>query len=216
MKDDYKHRGLRKSLVKKLRKKGILSESVLHAIGSVPRHYFFDNAFLEHSYQDKAFPIGEGQTISQPYTVAFQSQLLEVKEGHKVLEIGTGSGYQACILIEIGANLFTIEFIKKLYNKTRKFLPKIDYKPHFKHGDGTRGWPSQAPFDRILVTAGAPDIPQKLIRQLKPGGVMVIPVGTDKQQRMIRLVKNLNGEIETKAFDYFSFVPLIGEEGWKA
>ena len=215
MKDDYKHRGLRKVMVKILSKKGISDNEILSAIGSVPRHFFFDQAFLEHAYQDKAFPIGEGQTITQPYTVAFQTGLLNVREGQKVLEIGTGSGYQACVLLELGVNLFTIEFIRNLYDKTRKFLPKIGYRPHFKHGDGTKGWPSQAPFDRILVTAGAPNIPASLVDQLKPGGILVIPVGNNKQQQMIRVTKDQQGKITKKAFDYFSFVPLVGKEGWK-
>ena len=214
MKDDYKHRGLRKALVKTLKKKGINNDEILAAIGKVPRHFFFDQAFLEHAYQDKAFPIGEGQTITQPYTVAFQTHLLEPSEGHKVLEIGTGSGYQACILCELGVNLFTIEYLRPLYDKARKFLPAMGYSPHFKQGDGSKGWLSQAPFDRILVTAGAPGIPQSLVDQLKPGGIMVIPVGNDKQQQMLRVVKDLDGKIKKKAYDYFSFVPLVGKEGW--
>jgi protein-L-isoaspartate(D-aspartate) O-methyltransferase len=213
--DSYKHRGLRKSLIKTLRSKGIEDERLLDAFNAVPRHYFFDDAFLEHAYQDKAFPIGEGQTISQPYTVAIQTALLEIKEGEKVLEIGTGSGYQACILMELGANVFSIEYNKKLYEKAKSFLRMMGYRPHLKNADGTKGWPTMAPFDKILVTAGAPSVPQALIDQLKPGGILVIPVGSKNLQKMIRIVKTPTGKIETKEFNNFSFVPLLGEKGWK-
>src|SRR6186713_1523959 len=164
--DNYKQRGLRNKLVKKLRLKGIKDERVLEAIGKVPRHVFFDDALLGHAYEDKAFPIGEGQTISQPFTVAFQSEKLEVKPGDKILEIGTGSGYQACVLLEMGARVYTIEYNRVLYERTRDFLPQLGYKPFFFHGDGSRGLPAKAPYDKIIVTAGAPVVPQALTDQL--------------------------------------------------
>lgn len=212
--DNYRQRGLRNKLVRLLRQKGIKDERVLAAIGKVPRHVFFENAFLEHAYQDKAFPIGEGQTISQPYTVAFQTEKLNVQPGNKILEIGTGSGYQACILLELGARVHTIEFNKKLYEKARKILPVLGYKPHFHLGDGSKGLPAFAPFDRILVTAGAPVIPEALTEQLGDGGILVIPVGDREKQVMVRITKKGN-ELIREDFDYFSFVPLLGEQGWK-
>ncbi|MBL6445924.1 protein-L-isoaspartate(D-aspartate) O-methyltransferase [Fulvivirga sp. 29W222] len=214
MEDSYKHRGMRRSLLKILRGKGITDEAVLAAIGKVPRHFFFDNALLEHAYQDKAFPIGEGQTISQPYTVAFQSEKLSVKEGSKVLEIGTGSGYQACVLLEMGANVYTIEYNKILYERTRKFLPKMGYRPHFFQGDGSKGLPRHAPFDRIIVTAGAPSVPDSLIRQLNINGILIIPVGNNERQKMLRITRIDEKKIKKEEFDFFSFVPLKGEEGW--
>ncbi len=215
MVDGYKHKGMRKGLVRLLRSKGIQDEQVLAAIEKIPRHFFFESAFLEHAYQDKAFPIGEGQTISQPYTVAFQSELLEVSAGQKVLEIGTGSGYQAIVLLELGAKLYTIEYQPKLYERTKHFLPKMGYRPKFFHGDGSKGLPEFAPFDRIIVTAGAPIVPKALIQQLKPGGKLVIPVGNAEKQAMIKISKQENGEIIKETFDYFAFVPLKGENGWK-
>jgi protein-L-isoaspartate(D-aspartate) O-methyltransferase len=213
LEDNYRHRGLRKKLVNLLKTKGITDGLVLQAIGKVPRHLFFENAFLEHAYQDKAFPIGEGQTISQPYTVAFQTEKLEITKGLKVLEIGTGSGYQACILLELGAKVFTIEYNKVLYERTKAFLPKMGYKPYFFLGDGSKGLPSKAPFDRILVTAGAPVIPDALIEQLAEGGILVIPVGNKSKQTMVRIRKK-NGILSKDEFDYFSFVPLLGDQGW--
>jgi protein-L-isoaspartate(D-aspartate) O-methyltransferase len=212
--DDYKHRGLRNKLVKILQKKGISDPRVLAAIGKVPRHLFFDNALLDHAYQDKAFPIGEGQTISQPYTVAFQTEKLEVGNGHRVLEIGTGSGYQACVLLELGAKVYTIEYIRKLFEVARSFLPQIGYKPYFFYGDGSKGLPSKAPFDRILVTAGAPVIPNALTEQLAEGGILVIPVGNREKQKMVRIIKKGNSLIKEE-YDNFAFVPLLGEEGWE-
>lgn len=212
--DNYKQRGLRNKLVKILQKKGISDPRILAAIGKVPRHLFFDNALLEHAYQDKAFPIGEGQTISQPYTVAFQTEKLEVRPGDKVLEIGTGSGYQACILLELGAKVFTIEYNRKLYDLARYFLPRIGYRPAFFFGDGSKGLPSQAPFDRILVTAGAPVIPSALTDQLSDGGMLVIPVGTREKQKMVRITRKGSSLIKEE-FDSFAFVPLLGEEGWE-
>ena len=202
-------------MVATIREKGIKSESVLAAVAKVPRHFFFDNAFLEHAYQDKAFPIGEGQTISQPYTVAFQTELLEVKQDKKILEIGTGSGYQACILLELGARVYTIEYNKKLYERTKVFLPKMGYKPVFKQGDGSLGWPIHAPYDGIIVTAGAPVIPETLKEQLAIGGILVIPVGNSERQLMYKIIRISETEFKTEEFDYFAFVPLLGKEGWK-
>ena len=214
MEDSYKHRGLRRSLVKKLRDKGIRDKRVLEAIGKVPRHYFFDEALLSHAYQDKAFPIGEGQTISQPYTVAFQTEKLKVEPGNKILEIGTGSGYQACILMELGAKVYTIEYNKVLYERTRKFLPLMGYKPKFFHGDGSKGLPRHAPYDRIIVTAGAPNVPESLRQQLNIGGILIIPVGDSDRQLMYRITRTSETDFRRESFDYFSFVPLKGDEGW--
>jgi protein-L-isoaspartate(D-aspartate) O-methyltransferase len=214
LEDNYKQRGLRNKLVKTLQKKGISDVRVLEAIGKVPRHFFFENALLEHAYQDKAFPIGEGQTISQPYTVAFQSEKLEIKPGDKVLEIGTGSGYQASILMELGARVYTIEYNRKLYEHTKDFLPEIGYKPYFFYGDGSKGLLAKAPFNKIIVTAGAPVIPNALTDQLADGGILIIPVGDRDSQKMIRIRKT--GEKLTKEeFNDFAFVPLLGEQGWK-
>jgi protein-L-isoaspartate(D-aspartate) O-methyltransferase len=212
--DNYRQRGLRNNLVKKLRLKGILDEQVLAAIGKVPRHVFFDDALLMHAYEDKAFPIGEGQTISQPYTVAFQTEKLAIKPGDKVLEIGTGSGYQAAILVEMGAKVYTIEFQKKLYERTKEFLPQLGYKPFFFFGDGSKGIPSKAPYDKIIVTAGAPVVPSALTDQLAEGGILVIPVGDKEKQMMLKITKR-NGKLVKEEFDGFAFVPLLGEQGWK-
>jgi protein-L-isoaspartate(D-aspartate) O-methyltransferase len=213
LEDNYKQRGLRNKLVKIVRNKGISDPRVLDALAKVPRHVFFDNALLEHAYQDKAFPIGEGQTISQPYTVAFQTEKLEIKPGDKVLEIGTGSGYQSCILLELGAKVYTIEYNQKLYEKTKSFLPKMGYKPYFFLGDGSKGLPAKAPFDKIIVTAGAPVVPTALIEQLNEGGILVIPVGDRNKQVMLRIFKK-NGKLHTEEFENFAFVPLLGKEGW--
>lgn len=215
MEDSYRHRGLRKKLIQTVRGKGITDEAVLAAMGKVPRHFFFDNAFLEHAYQDKAFPIGQGQTISQPYTVAFQSSLLGIKPGMKVLEIGTGSGYQACILFEMGAKVFTIEYNKVLYDETKVFLPeKMNCRPVFKHGDGSLGWPIHAPYEGIVVTAGAPVVPESLKKQLTIGGRLVIPVGNNERQKMLKITRVSETQFETEEFDHFAFVPLLGKEGW--
>jgi len=212
--DNYKLRGLRNKLVKKLREKGIQDGAVLAAIGKVPRHVFFENALIDHAYQDKAFPIGEGQTISQPYTVAFQSEKLEIRPGDRVLEIGTGSGYQACILMELGAKVYTIEYNRNLYEKAKDFLPQLGYKPYFFYGDGSKGLPSKAPFDKIIVTAGAPVVPTALSDQLAEGGILVIPVGGRDKQSMLQLRKE-KGKLIKKEFANFAFVPLLGEQGWK-
>jgi|UniRef100_UPI00404AED60 protein-L-isoaspartate(D-aspartate) O-methyltransferase len=215
MEDNYRHKGMRRSLVRIITEKGITDSNVISAIGKIPRHYFFDNALVEHAYQDKAFPIGEGQTISQPYTVAFQTEKLNIKSGDKVLEVGTGSGYQACVLLEVGANVYTIEFNKALYERTKVFLPKMGYMPKFFFGDGSQGLKAHAPYDKIIVTAGAPTVPSELIKQLNIGGILIIPVGDHKKQRMLRITKESDKKIKKESFDYFSFVPLLGEQGWK-
>jgi len=213
LEDNYKQRGLRNKLVKKLRLKGIADEAVLTAIGKVPRHVFFDDALLAHAYEDKAFPIGEGQTISQPYTVAFQTEKLDVKPGQKVLEIGTGSGYQAAILLELGAKVYTIEFNKKLFEKTKIFLPRLGYTPYFFYGDGSKGIPAKAPFDKIIVTAGAPVVPSALTDQLNEDGILIIPVGDRETQKMLKITKK-KGTLLKEEFNQFAFVPLLGESGW--
>ena len=212
--ENYLQRGLRNKLVKKLRLKGILDERVLEAIGKVPRHAFFDDALLSHAYEDKAFPIGEGQTISQPYTVAFQTEKLELKPGEKVLEIGTGSGYQAAVLVAMGAKVYTIEFQRKLYEKTKEFLPQLGYNPFFFFGDGSKGIPAKAPYNKIIVTAGAPVIPTALTEQLAEGGIMIIPVGDREKQKMLKITKK-NGNLIKEEYDNFAFVPLLGEQGWR-
>ncbi len=212
--DNYKQRGLRGKLVRKLRQKGIRDEKLLEAIGKVPRHAFFDDALLGHAYEDKAFPIGHGQTISQPYTVAFQTEKLAINAGDKVLEIGTGSGYQACILLEMGAKVYTIEYNRNLYQHTRDFLPSLGYNPFFFFGDGSKGLPVRAPYDKIIVTAGAPIVPDALVDQLSENGILVIPVGDREKQKMVKLIKR-NGKILKEEFEFFSFVPLLGEQGWK-
>lgn len=209
--DTYRHKGLRKKLTDTVKEKGITDERVLNAIASIPRHFFLDSAFDEVAYEDRAFPIGEGQTISQPYTVAYQTQLLEVKPFEKVLEIGTGSAYQACVLAEMGAQVFTIERQRKLFdlNKTFPFLKKYPGIKFF-YGDGYEGLPTFAPFDKVLITAAAPDIPPKLIQQLKTGGMMVIPVGEGSVQQMMRITKMENDVLKEEVFDRFSFVPMLG------
>lgn len=209
MLDTEKHRGLREQLVKKLQQKGITDEQVLKAIGTVPRHLFLESSFEAFAYQDKPFPIGAGQTISQPYTVAFQTQLLQVKKDNKILEIGTGSGYQTAILCKLGAKVYSVERQSELFKKTVKFLPKIGTRPkHLSLGDGYKGLPVYAPFDGIIVTAGAPEIPAALLAQLNVGGRLVIPVGKDIQIMTLIIRKN---EIQFEKHEYgeFRFVPLL-------
>lgn len=209
--DTYRHKGLRKKLGDVLQSKGITDEKVLEAIGRVPRHFFLDSAFDEAAYEDKAFPIAEGQTISQPYTVAYQSQLLELKPFLKVLEIGTGSAYQAVILAELGVQVYTIERQKKLFESNKSFALLQKYRNiKFFYGDGYEGLPTYAPFDRVIITAAAPEVPPKLIQQLKPGGIMVIPLGGGDVQRMMRITKQANGSLKEEVFDNFSFVPMLG------
>ncbi|WP_073080871.1 protein-L-isoaspartate(D-aspartate) O-methyltransferase [Chitinophaga jiangningensis] len=208
--DTYKQKGLRKQLVDSIRQKGITDENVLAAIGNIPRHFFLDTAFESIAYEDRAFPIGEGQTISQPYTVAYQSQLLEIKPYEKVLEIGTGSAYQACVLAELKANVFTIERQKRLFDHVKQFQFKAKYPNlRFFYGDGYEGLPSYAPFDKVLVTAAAPQIPEKLLQQMKIGGKMVIPVGGQEVQRMLRITKVSESEYDQELFDNFTFVPML-------
>lgn len=206
---------MRKLLIKEVAAKGIKNQQILDAMLRLPRHFFFDEIFITHAYEDKAFPIGQGQTISQPYTVAFQSELLEVSRGNKILEIGTGSGYQAAILMMLGAEVHTIEYNRVLYEKTKLFLPTLGFNPTFYHGDGSKGVPSAAPYDGIIVTAGAPSVPQDLVKQLKVGGRLVIPVGDGKKQMMYKFTKLEENKISKKAYKNFSFVPLRGENGWK-
>ncbi len=208
--DSYRHKGLRKKLVELLRTKGITDEKVLDAIMAIPRHFFLDSAFDEVAYEDRAFPIAQHQTISQPYTVAYQSQLLELKPFDKVLEIGTGSAYQASVLAELGVQVFTIERQKQLFDNNKLFTYLKKY-PNIKffYGDGYEGLPTYAPFDKIIVTAAAPTIPQKLIEQLKTGGKMVIPVGHSPVQKMMRLTKKGDGTVSEEIFDNFSFVPML-------
>lgn len=210
--ESYRHKGLRNQLVNTIKNRGITDNLVLEAINKVPRHLFMDSSFLEFAYEDKAFPIGAGQTISQPYTVAFQTQLLEVSKNEKVLEVGTGSGYQSCVLMEMGCKVFTIERQKELYQKAKKIFPLLGYKPKLvTFGDGYKGLPTYAPFDKIIVTAGAPFIPEALFYQLKPGGMLVIPVGEDIQT-MKRITKTENSEKIEEDFGSFKFVPLLNNK----
>jgi protein-L-isoaspartate(D-aspartate) O-methyltransferase len=208
--DSYRHKGLRKQLVDIIRQKGITDERVLDAILHIPRHFFMDSAFDKIAYEDRAFPIGEGQTISQPYTVAYQSQLLELKPYEKVLEIGTGSAYQASVLAEMKVQVYTIERQRKLFDLNKQFAYLKKYPSlKFFYGDGYEGLPTYGPFDKVIVTAAAPFIPPKLVDQLKPGGLMVIPVGEGQVQRMLRLTKQADGSTTQEVFDNFSFVPMI-------
>ncbi len=210
--DTYRHQGLRRKLVESVKSKGIIDERVLDAIGKIPRHFFLDSSFTEIAYQDKPFPIGLGQTISQPYTVAFQTELLEVQAGEKILEIGTGSGYQACVLVEMGAKVFSIERHRDLHKRSKALLEKMGYYPKLFYGDGYLGLPAFAPFDKILVTAGAPDVPDALLNQLNVGGTIVIPLGGSGNQVMTRLKKKSETEIEKQEFGHFRFVPLLGKK----
>lgn len=212
--DNYREKGARKRLVDVLKKKGIEDEQVLQAINKVPRHYFFDETFWNQAYKDIAFPIGAGQTISQPYTVAYQSELLHINKGQKVLEIGTGCGYQTCVLLELGAEVYTIERQEALYQRTIQVLPYMGYRPHFYLGDGSKGIETNAPYDKIIVTAGAPTVPEVLLRQLRVGGMLVIPVGDEQEQKMVTILKVGDNDYEKVVLDTFRFVPLVGDQAW--
>lgn len=207
--EDLRYKGMRKKLADSLKVKGIRDSNVLEAIRNVPRHLFMESSFIHFAYKDQAFPIGSGQTISQPYTVAFQTQLLEVEKNDKVLEVGTGSGYQAAVLVEMGAKVFTIERQKELYLKAQSFLPDIGYHPACFFGDGYAGLPNFAPFDKVLVTAGATSVPPALKEQLKIGGRMVIPVGKSNRQEMIVVDRISEEEYKTEKHGGFVFVPLL-------
>ena len=215
LEDTYRAKGLRKQLVDLLRTKGITDETVLAAINEVPRHVFLDSSFVEIAYQDQAFPIGSGQTISQPHTVAFQTQLLQVEKGMKVLEIGTGSGYQACVLAAMGAKVFSIERQRNLYFKTKDILEQLPFRVKTFLGDGFEGLPTYQPFDRIIITAGAPNIPKTLIAQMKVRGLMVIPMDNPngEGQTMLRITKLSEKELKKESFGNFKFVPMLREIG---
>lgn len=214
MQDTYRHKGLRKQLISSIRRKGIKDEVVLAAMDVVPRHLFMDSSFVSFAYKDQAFPIGAGQTISQPYTVAFQTELLEVKRGDKVLEIGTGSGYQAAILVQMGAKVYTIERQRELFLKAQKLLSDLGYQASFFFGDGMEGKPSYGPYDKILITAATNEVPGKLLEQLVTGGIMVVPVGNSFSQAMIRIIRTGPGEYSRSTHGSFVFVPLLpGTEG---
>jgi protein-L-isoaspartate(D-aspartate) O-methyltransferase len=212
LKDTSKHQGLRNQLIEILEKKGITDANVLNAIKKIPRHLFLNSSFEDYAYQDKAFPIGAGQTISQPYTVAFQSQLLQVEKDHKILEIGTGSGYQTAVLCHMGAKVYSVERQNELFKQTSALFPKLGIRPkHLSFGDGYKGLPTHAPFDSIIVTAGAPIIPQPLMAQLKIGGRLVIPLGEDIQIMTLLIRKN-EIQFEKHEFGEFRFVPLLEDK----
>lgn len=207
--DTYRHKGLRRKLVEELRTKGIKNNEILEAIGRVPRHVFMDSSFVNFAYKDNAFPIGAGQTISQPFTVAFQTELLDIQKYDKVLEVGTGSGYQCAVLLEMGATVYTIERQRELFLNAQASLLNLGYKPHFFFGDGYGGVPAYAPFDKIIVTAGGPEIPQKLLQQLKIGGKLVIPLGPSESQKMTLVEKLSENDFRTTEHGTFIFVPLL-------
>ena len=212
MKDTFKHKGMRNKLANVVASKGIKDDRILEAIRKIPRHFFMDSSFEDHAYQDKAFPIAANQTISQPFTVAFQTELLELTEGAKVLEIGTGSGYQCAVLLEMGAKTYTIERQQELFKRTQRFLPKLGYRPKkMIFGDGYKGLPEEAPFDGIIVTAGAPYVPKPLLEQLKIGGRLVIPVG-DNHQIMTLFVRKSEKEFEKHEYGEFRFVPMLKDK----
>ena len=212
MLDSFRHQGMRKQLVDHLKEKGIKDQNILGAINTIPRHQFLDTAFVNFAYQDKAFPIGSGQTISQPFTVAFQSQLLDLKPNEKVLEVGTGSGYQAAVLSLLDAEVFTIERQRDLFLKTKEFLPKLGYNCMFIYGDGYKGLPKFAPFDKIIITCGAPFIPEDLLAQLKVGGKMVAPIGDGNTQLMHLIEKISEKENKITTHGNFSFVPMLNDK----
>ena len=207
--DSLRHQGMRKRLVEGIRIKGVRDPRVLDAIAKVPRHLFMDSSFIQFAYKDQAFPIGAGQTISQPFTVAFQTQLLDVQPNEKVLEVGTGSGYQAAVLVEMGATVFTIERQRELYLKVQQLLPEIGYHPKFFYGDGYKGLPTYGPFDKIIITAGAPVLPEDLLQQLRVGGVLVAPIGPSEKQVMYKVTRNSEDEFEKEKHGTFVFVPML-------
>ena len=211
MLDSFRHKGLRKQLVDILSKKGINNPKILEGINSIPRHLFIDNAFVNFAYKDQAFPIGSGQTISQPYTVAFQTELLDPHPYEKILEVGTGSGYQTSLLLYLKSDVYSIERQKELYLKTKSFLPKLGYKCHLIYGDGYKGLPKFAPFDKIIVTCGAPSIPLNLIKQIKIGGKMVVPIGDSSKQVMHLIERISENEIKTTKHGDFLFVPMLND-----
>ena len=212
MLDSFRHKGLRKQLVAEIRAKGIKNTKVLEAVNTIPRHLFIDNAFVNFAYQDKAFPIGSGQTISQPYTVAFQTELLAIKPYEKVLEVGTGSGYQAAVLSLLDADVYTIERQRDLFRKTKNFLPTLGYSCSFFYGDGYKGLPKFAPFDKIIITCGAPFIPDDLVEQLKVGGRIVVPIGDGDVQVMHLIEKISQNENKITTHGNFSFVPMLNDK----
>lgn len=209
LKDSLQHKGLRKRLVETLIEKGITDQQILEAIGKIPRHLFMESSFEKFAYKDQAFPISAGQTISQPYTVAFQTQLLQIRPNSKILEVGTGSGYQAAVLLELGAQVFTIERQQELYVKVQQLLPALGYHPRFFYGDGYKGLPTYGPYDGIIVTAGAPYVPEDLKTQLKIGGRLVVPVGSSSFQEMTLIVRKNENNFELKELGTFAFVPLL-------
>ena len=208
--DSHRHQGLRKKMISIIKTKGIDDQKVLDAMGRVYRHVFLDKAFVEIAYEDRAFPIGEGQTISHPYTVAYQTQLLDIQPGDKILEIGTGSGYQAAVLAEMGAEVYSIERVKKLYHHTRPILKGLGYrKIRCFYGDGYKGIPDLAPFDKIIITAAAPEIPNAILKQLKVGGILIIPYGEGEKQQMLKIIRITENEFDQETLDTFSFVPML-------
>jgi protein-L-isoaspartate(D-aspartate) O-methyltransferase len=214
--DTYKHKGMRERLVKLLAEKGIANPAVLQALQKIPRHAFVESAFAEAAYEDRPLPIGSGQTISQPYTVARQSELLDLKAGMKVLEIGTGSAYQAAVLCEMGAKLFSIERVRVLHDRARELLEELGYKVRLRCGDGTMGWETYAPFDRILVTAASPSIPETFKKQLSIGGKLIIPVGPRDVQVMTVVRRDGPNEWTIEKMGNFQFVPMVGRHGWES
>jgi len=209
LQDTFIHKGLRKQLVETIIAKGITNKEVIEAIGKIKRHLFVESYLQEAAYQDRALPIPAGQTISQPFTVAFQTELLQIKKGDKVLEVGTGSGYQTAVLLEVGAKVYTIERVKELYVKVRTLLEKMGYKANFFYGDGYEGKPTYGPFDKILITAGAPYIPENLLLQLKVGGILVAPIGEGDLQIMTEIVKISENDFLKRTHGNFAFVPML-------
>ncbi len=209
VKDSFKYQGMRRKLVKELSDRGIKNEKVLNCFNTIPRHYFLDNAFAEQAYSNTAFQIGSGQTISHPYTVAFQTELLEIKKGDKILEIGSGSGFQTCVLCEMGAKVFSIERHKELHLKAKNIVQHLKYNARLSFSDGYKGLLIFAPFDKIIITCGEPDVPEELINQMKVGGIMIIPIGEGEEQQMKKITKVSDNEITIQDFGVFKFVPML-------